>query len=85
MSLTNCNIYAYADDTAILVHGPTWEVVKATAEEALCRIMKWLNLNLLTLNLCKTSYIPFAIRRNTAPSHTLSVIAHFVLKFTRTL
>ena len=72
----NTDIYAYADDTAILVYGPTWDVVKTIAEEALSKVMKWLNYNLLTLNLAKTTYIPFAIRRNTRPAHNFSIAAH---------
>lgn len=76
MSLPNCKIYAYADDTAILVYGPTWEIVQSKAETALNNVMTWLNSNLLTLNLHKTVYIPFAIRRTSSPPPTFSVTAH---------
>ncbi|KAJ8720498.1 hypothetical protein PYW08_005963 [Mythimna loreyi] len=76
MSIPSSKIYAYADDTAILVQGRTWEEVKAKAEFALSEIMNWLDLNLLTLNLSKTYFIPFAIRRNTKPTNTFAITAH---------
>lgn len=38
--------------------------------------MTWLNLNLLTLNLLKSTFIPFAIRRSNSPPDTFSITAH---------
>lgn len=76
MSIPACKIYAYADDTAILVDGHSWEDVKKKAEFALSSIMNWLDLNLLTLNLNKTYYLPFAIRRNSKPTRSFTITAH---------
>lgn len=76
MSIPSCKIYAYADDTAILVDGPTWEGVKRKAEFALSTIMNWLDQNLLTLNLKKTYYLPFAIRCNSKPTSDFLITAH---------
>lgn len=76
LKLPQCKIFTYADDTAIIVHGPTWDSVKTAAESALSTIMTWLNSNLLTLNLLKSTYMPFAIRRNNSPSDTFSITAH---------
>lgn len=76
MTLINAKIYAYADDTAIIVNGPSWDSVKNSAELALAKITKWLNTNLLTINLKKTCYIPFALRPNSLPDHIFSIIAH---------
>lgn len=64
ISSPNTNIYTYADDTAIVIHGPSWESVKEMAEDCLARMMAWLNANLLTLNLNKTYYVTFTIRKN---------------------
>lgn len=70
------NIYTYADDTAVLVHGTSWDQVKNNAEDALRKITKWLNINLLTLNLEKTNYVPFSIRKNTKPPNSFTLQAH---------
>lgn len=76
MSIPASKIYAYADDTAILVDGPSWEDVKRKAEFALSSMMNWLDLNLLTLNLKKTYYLPFAIRCNSKPTSSFTITAH---------
>lgn len=76
MNLPNCNIYAYADDTAIVVHGPTWGMVKESAEAAMSSIMIWLNSNLLTLNINKTTFIPFGLRRGSSPGSDFTLGAH---------
>lgn len=76
LSLPHCKIYAYADDTAILIDGPTWETVKMNAETAMSGIMSWLNTNLLTLNLGKTTFVSFAIRRNNKPPPSFTIAAH---------
>jgi hypothetical protein len=68
LSLPNCNIIAYADDTALVVHGKDWAKAKQHTEYALREIMKWLNGNLLTLNLDKSKYITFTPRVDTQPS-----------------
>lgn len=52
-------IIIYADDTAIVFRGRTWNETINMAVNDLRTIYKWLQLNLLTLNLSKTVYIPF--------------------------
>lgn len=76
LNLPNGRIYAYADDTAILVDGSSWDIVKANAEVAMTKVMIWLNSNLLTLNLQKTTYVPFAIRCNAKPSPSFTITPH---------
>uniref|UniRef100_A0A2A4JXL1 Reverse transcriptase domain-containing protein n=1 Tax=Heliothis virescens TaxID=7102 RepID=A0A2A4JXL1_HELVI len=76
LKLPQCRIFTYADDTAIIVQGPTWDSVKSAAESALTTIMTWLNSNLLTLNLQKSCYIPFVIRRKNSPLDAFSITAH---------
>lgn len=67
MSLQNCNIFAYADDTALLIYGDSWESAKKHAENALRRVKEWLSGNLLTLNLDKTKVVQFDIAKISKP------------------
>lgn len=63
----NCQVFAYADDTALLIHGPNWDDVKAHAETALRKAMFWLSSNLLTLNITKTNFITFGMKISGIP------------------
>ncbi|CAH2087990.1 unnamed protein product [Euphydryas editha] len=74
--MQNCKIIAYADDTALIVHGRDWNEVKYYAENAIKEVMFWLNTNLLTLNLAKTKYLTFTCRSNSLPPPQFSIIAH---------
>lgn len=76
MSLPYTHIFAYADDTAIVVEGSNWQSVKERAEYSLKQIMAWLSNNLLTLNLNKTLYIPFSLSKTNIPSCDFSLKAH---------
>lgn len=69
------SIFAYADDTAIIAYGRTWEETIAIAESVLSLVMTWLTNNLLTLNILKTKYLTFAIRPSDHPQE-LSIHAH---------
>ena len=55
--LLNGKIVSYADDTALLFHGKSWEEVIKLAFKGLYKVTKWLDNNLLTLNTNKTNYI----------------------------
>ena len=46
----NCDIFTYADDTALIVYDTDCIKAKQRAEHALHVVMKWLSNNLLTLN-----------------------------------
>lgn len=76
LPLSSANIFTYADDTAIVVHGKNWAEVKNNAEESLRTVMEWLHINLLSLNLQKTNCIPFSIHTSTKPPNTYSIRAH---------
>lgn len=52
-------IFSYADDTAILVSGETWDEVESRASEDLKMVKDWFDFNLLTMNDKKTKYLPF--------------------------
>ncbi|KAJ8714772.1 hypothetical protein PYW07_002997 [Mythimna separata] len=59
LSLTQCDIFTYADDTALLLYDKSWDQVKHRTELTIRTVMKWLSTNLLTLNLSKTKVIQF--------------------------
>lgn len=76
LPLKNSKIFTYADDTAIIVHGTDWEHLKTTAETSLKSVCNWLQLNLLTLNLDKTNFIPFRVHPSTKPPTDFVINAH---------
>lgn len=78
LQLPNCRVVTYADDTALLIHGSTWEEVRLLAESALVAVLKWLSSNLLTINLAKTFFVPFMLRKQNliSSSNTLLIRAH---------
>lgn len=76
LQLHNADITTFADDTVLIFHGSTWNEVKNNAELGLAKVMEWLNLNILSLNLDKTKYITFSIRNSTQPDNTFSIKAH---------
>lgn len=77
LPLYNANIFTYADDTALIFRAGTWEQVFSSAEQGLKKVIQWLNLNLLTLNVSKTKFIPFALRSNSTPPTSYKIIAHY--------
>lgn len=69
-------IFSYADDTAVVCTGKTWDSVKRIAEVGLANIASWLNSNLLTLNVAKTNYICFAPYVNSQPALDFGIRIH---------
>lgn len=67
LSISNCDIFAYADDTALLVWGDSWASAREYAENALRIVTDWLARNLLTLNVDKSKFIRFNIAKTTVP------------------
>lgn len=65
-NLENCEIFTYADDTALLIYDISWVRARCRAETILRSIMTWLADNLLTLNVEKTKLIRFFLP-NTRP------------------
>lgn len=76
LELPNSKVVAYADDTAIVTHGKTWEEARQSAESALKSVMIWLTQNLLTLNLSKTKFITFSPKLSSQPDATFILKAH---------
>lgn len=84
LSLPNCSIFSYADDTALIIHGTNWPETILNAEIALKSVLNWLSNNLLTINLTKTVFLPFSLQSSSSPTinslvlkaHTCSNIPH---------
>ncbi|KAG7304079.1 hypothetical protein JYU34_011009 [Plutella xylostella] len=75
-NIKNSKIITYADDTVLLVQAKSWDEVHYFAESSLHSIMIWLSKNLLTLNIEKTKYITFSIRRFSQPPPSFEIRAH---------
>ena len=54
------NIISYANDTAVICTGSTWEQDSADSTYLLNKIYSWIYSNKLALNIRKTKYIAFA-------------------------
>ncbi|XP_072931145.1 uncharacterized protein [Epargyreus clarus] len=78
-NLPNCKIFTYADDTALVFNANSWENIKVLAESGMHYISSWLRGNLLTLNISKTKFVPFSIRKTSLPPSNFSLVAHSCL------
>lgn len=58
------SLYMFADDTALLVEGKTWESTFENASETLKFVSKWFSENHLTLNTKKTKVLVYGQNRN---------------------
>ncbi|KAG7303704.1 hypothetical protein JYU34_012261 [Plutella xylostella] len=76
--------YCFADDTALVFHGETWEEAYFLAEKGLQKVAHWLDSNLLSLNMEKTKYLAFSIRNNTGPLTNLPLKLHKCNELQRT-
>lgn len=74
--IQNCKIYTYADDTALIFNAESWGKLKQTVERGISSVYNWLKDNLLTLNINKTKYLPFAIRKPNLPHADLDIKLH---------
>lgn len=76
MNINKGQVFSYADDTAVVFSGDTWEDVKISAEQGLSKIACWLNSRLLTLNAAKTNYICFTNYNSSQPGYPLNLKIH---------
>lgn len=74
--MPNGRILTFADDTALLFNGASWEEVFSHAQSGVDTVCRWLATNVLTLNVTKTNYIAFAFKANLLPPPTLSITIH---------
>lgn len=75
-NLQNGHIFTYADDTALVFQGKTWDETFRLAQDGFQKISDWLKSNLLTLNTQKTKYVTFSMRKTTQPPSSLTIKAH---------
>lgn len=66
LNIPHGRIFSYADDTALIFVGKTWEEARSYAETGLKIVTEWLSDNQLTLNVEKTKFLPF----NNSPHRT---------------
>jgi hypothetical protein len=71
IDIPHCRLFAYADDTALVVSGSDWAESVSSSEQALVLVLSWLRRNLLTLNAQKTYYITFSTRPSLQPDNEL--------------
>jgi len=64
------SIFSYADDTALVVTGETWQSVAKIVENSLSKIIEWFSNNNLSLNYNKTVCITFSNSIKTSPNMT---------------
>lgn len=76
LTISNAEIIAFADDTAILFYGNSWEEANNLAQNGLNQVNEWLSYNLLTLNLSKTKYMLFSIRNKKESHRNISIKLH---------
>lgn len=76
MKIPNSKIISYADDTAIIFSGKSWDDVQKAAVEGLSIVKKWLDTNLLTLNIKKSNFICFTPNKRTQPDVTYQIKLH---------
>lgn len=67
LQLHNGRIITFADDTALIFYGNSWEEVYQCAQDGFSLVTKWLANNLLTLNIEKTKYISFSLNNRNNP------------------
>ena len=67
------HIFSYADDTAVFALQKNWILAKNIIIQSLNSINIWFVKNKLTLNLNKSMYITFGIKRNSLPDNNFSI------------
>lgn len=65
---TSGSTISYADDTALFYTGPNWDELKTKVERDLEKIKNYFDSKYLTLNLAKTTYLPFYLHDRAAPT-----------------
>ncbi|CAH2095676.1 unnamed protein product [Euphydryas editha] len=76
LKLDHCRIFTFADDTAMIFYGKTWQDVRTKAEEGLRIATRWLQANILTLNESKTKFLTFGTSKATLPEDNFTIKIH---------
>ena len=67
--LPDHTIFAFADNTAIIVKGISWHEIEIKMDLYLNKVSNWLGLNKLSLNIDKIVYMGFGSTRNGTPGN----------------
>lgn len=65
---TSGKIFSYADDTAVFYKDNSWDLLKNKVENDLVLFKNWFDSKILTINIKKTKYLPFALYLSGLPS-----------------
>lgn len=71
MNLKNGKVFSFADDTALVFRGQSWDQTFHYAQQGLNLISQGLGLNRLILNSGKTKYVTFSMLKSSQPSTVL--------------
>ncbi|KAG7310900.1 hypothetical protein JYU34_003732 [Plutella xylostella] len=74
LELPNGKIFTFADDTALVFSGKSWEEVYFRAQSGFDKVSTCLRQNLLSLNPDKTKYLPFTILKSSQPANRLNYL-----------
>lgn len=74
IELDGGKLVSYADDTALVFEGNTWEIVHNQATLGLDRVRDWMREQTLTINLNKSKYMTFSLSSRGQPARAASEI-----------
>ena len=73
-------VICYADDTALLYRGRSWDSVYHQAETSLKAVKIWFDANLLTLNIDKSHFMCFSLTSRNLPNKNYLTLHNFNCK-----
>lgn len=76
LKLPNGKIISFADDTALMFEADTWPEVYSCAQAGFNIVLSWLANNKLALNVDKTKYMSFFIKKPTCSLNNFKITAH---------
>jgi hypothetical protein len=76
LNLINGRVISFADDTALIFSGGSWEEVFDFAESGLRMAQSWMIYNTLTVNHNKTKYITFSPTARDQPPGVFNLLMH---------
>lgn len=76
LKITDGKLLAFADDTALIFTGETWDRVYGAAQIGFNMVTEWLADNTLSLNVDKTKIIQFSIKKSSKANIDRFIIAH---------
>lgn len=79
LNIKHGKIVTFADDTALIFRGESWDRVFSYAQKGFDQVNNWLHENVLSLNTDKTKIITFTIKSNSKPptSDHYNIKAHY--------